>query len=98
VGTVLSVTDTGTTLDDSPLAKVPLRVEPADGSVRFEAVATKLVSPLTMARPGDRFSVGYDPADRTRLAVREALPVEPRRSGMVDQSARPDEPRHGGSG
>jgi hypothetical protein len=106
VGTVLSVTDTGTTLHDSPLAKVPLRVELADGSVQFEAVAahrlanlrlhvepangsapfeavtTRLVSRLAVPRPGDRFSVEYDPAERTRLAVREALPVEPRQDSM----------------
>ncbi|GAB3829781.1 SHOCT domain-containing protein [Dactylosporangium cerinum] len=121
VGTVLSVTDTGTTLNDSPLANMPLRVEladgsvqfeavathrlanlrlrvePADGSAPFEAVATKLVSPLAAPQPGDRFSVDYDPADWTRLAIREAPPVEPRQNSMVDQLARLDELRRSGA-
>ncbi|MET7396568.1 hypothetical protein ABZS66_24110 [Dactylosporangium sp. NPDC005572] len=76
-GTVLSVSDTGTTVNDDPLAMLRLRVEPADGSAAFEAVATRLVSRLAAPRPGDRFAVEYDPADPTRLAVREALPAEP---------------------
>ncbi|WP_238011823.1 hypothetical protein KZZ52_13370 [Dactylosporangium sp. AC04546] len=78
-GTVLSVSDTGTTVNDDPLAMLRLRVEPADGSAAFEAVATRLVSRLAAPRPGDRFVVEYDPADPTRLAVREALPAEPKR-------------------
>ena len=97
VGTVLSVTDTGATLNDNPLANLRLRVEPADGSAPFEAVATKLVSRLAVPRPGDRFSVEYDPADRTRLAVRRALPVEPRQTSMVDQLAKLDELRRSGA-
>lgn len=97
VGTVLSVTDTGATLNDNPLANLRLRVEPADGSAPFEAVATKLVSRLAVPRPGDRFSVEYDPAERTRLAVRGALPVEPRQNSMVDQLAKLDELRRSGA-
>jgi hypothetical protein len=88
VGTVLSVSDTGATLNDDPLARLRLRVEPADGSAAFEAAATKLVSRLAPPRPGDRFTVEYDPADPTRLAVGEALPPEPRHDNLVDQLSR----------
>jgi hypothetical protein len=49
---------------------------------------TRLVSRLAVPRPGDRFRLEYDPADRSRLAVREALPVEPRQEsrGAVGQA------------
>lgn len=97
VGTVLAVSDTGTTVNDDPLARLRLRVEPADGSDPFEAVVQKLVSRLATPRPGDRFAVEYDPADRTRLAVREALPAEPRPDSLVDQLSRLDELRRSGA-
>ncbi|GGM82081.1 hypothetical protein ACFFX1_21280 [Dactylosporangium sucinum] len=86
-GTVLSVTDTGTTVNDDPLATLRLRVAPADGSAAFEAVVTRLVPRLAAPRPGDRFVVEYDPADPTRLAVRAALPAEPGHGSLVDQPA-----------
>jgi len=94
---VLTVADTGTTVNDDPLARLRLRVEPADGSAPFEAEAVTLVSRLAPPRPGDRFAVGYDPADRTRLAVREALPAEPAAGGLVDQLEKLDRLRRSGS-
>ena len=97
VGTVLSVSDTGTTVNDDPLARLRLRVDPADGSASFEAEATTLVPRLAPPRPGDRYAVEYDPADRTRLAVRDALPAEPRHDGLVDQLTRLDELRRSGA-
>jgi hypothetical protein len=97
VGTVLSVSDTGTTLNDDPLASLRLRVEPADGSASFEAVARRLVSRLAVPRPGDRFRVEYDPADQTRLAIGEALPGGPVQDSFVDQLVKLDELRRSGA-
>jgi hypothetical protein len=97
VGVVLSVADTGTTLNDDPLARLRLRIEPADGSAPFEAEAKKLVPRLSPPRPGDRFTVEYDAADRSRVAVLEALPAESRHDSLVDQLAKLDELHRSGA-
>jgi hypothetical protein len=97
VGVVLSVSDTGTTLNDDPLALLRLRVEPADGSAPFEAEAKKVVPRLAPPRPGDRFAVEYDPADRSRLAVQEALPAESTHDSLVDQLTKLDELHRSGA-
>ena len=63
VGIVLSVQDTGVTMNDNPRVKMTFRLEPLDGSPPFEAEKTKTVSRVEIPRAGDRYPVWYDPAD-----------------------------------
>lgn len=62
-GTVISVQDTGTTINDNPRVKMVFRVEPLDGSPAFDLKKTKTVSRVEIPRQGDRYPVWYDPAD-----------------------------------
>jgi hypothetical protein len=63
VGTVLSVQDTGMTVNDNPRVKMTFRVEPLDGSPAFDAQKTRTVSRVEIPRQGDRYPVWYDVAD-----------------------------------
>ncbi len=63
VGTVLSVQDTGTTINNNPRIKMRFRIEPLDGSAAFEAEKTRTVSRLEIPRQGDCYPVWYDAQD-----------------------------------
>ena len=63
VGTVVSVQDTGTTINDNPRVKMTFRVEPIDGSPAFDAEKKTTVSRVEIPRQGDRYPVWYDPQD-----------------------------------
>jgi hypothetical protein len=62
-GTVISVQDTGMTVNDNPRVKMVFRVEPLDGSPAFDAKKTKTVSRIEIPRQGDRYPVWYDVND-----------------------------------
>ncbi|MFI5121815.1 MAG: SHOCT domain-containing protein [Vicinamibacteria bacterium] len=62
-GTVVSVQDTGMTVNDNPRVKMVFRVEPLDGSPPFDAQKTTTVSRVEIPRQGDRYPVWYDPAE-----------------------------------
>jgi hypothetical protein len=68
VGTVLSVQDTGMTMNDNPRIKMSFRIEPIDGSPPFDAEKTKVVSRVQIPRSGDRYPVWYDLEDPTHWA------------------------------
>lgn len=68
VGVLLSVQDTGVTMNDNPRVKMVFRVEPIDGSAPFEANKTTTVSRVQIPRPGDRYPVWYDPTDHDSFA------------------------------
>ena len=68
VGTVISVQDTGMTVNDNPRVKMVFRVEPLDGSPAFDAEKTKTVSRVEIPRQGDRYPVWYDQADPSTWA------------------------------
>jgi hypothetical protein len=68
VGTVLSVQDTGMTMNDNPRIKMTFRIEPLDGSPPFDAEKTKVVSRVQIPRSGDRYPVWYDLEDSTTWA------------------------------
>ena len=59
-GTVVSVQDTGMTVNDNPRVKMTFRVEPLDGSPPFDAEKTTTVSRVEIPRQGDRYPVWYD--------------------------------------
>lgn len=62
-GTVLSVQDTGMTVNDNPRVKMSFRVEPLDGSPAFDAQKTTTVSRVQIPRQGDRYPIWYDPQE-----------------------------------
>jgi hypothetical protein len=68
VAVLLSVHDTGITMNDNPRIKMRFRLEPLDGSPAFEGEKTNTVSRLTIPRPGDRFAAWYDPTDQDTWA------------------------------
>jgi hypothetical protein len=62
-GTVISVQDTGMTVNDNPRVKMVFRVEPLDGSPPFDAKKTRTVSRVEIPRQGDRYPIWYDAED-----------------------------------
>jgi len=62
-GTVVSVQDTGMTVNDNPRVKMIFRIEPLDGSPPFDAEKTTTVSRVEIPRQGDRYPVWYDTSD-----------------------------------
>lgn len=60
-GTVLSVQDTGMTINDNPRVKMRVKAEPP-GEPAFEFDKTATVSRVQIPRAGDRCAVFYDPA------------------------------------
>ena len=67
-GTVLTVQDTGMTVNDNPRIAMTFRVEPLDGSPAFDVQKTKTVSRVSIPRQGERYPVWYDPADPSNWA------------------------------
>ena len=65
-GTVISVQDTGMTVNDNPRVKMVFRVEPLDGSPPFDAQKTTTVSRVEIPRQGDRYPVWYDANEPTK--------------------------------
>jgi len=68
VGTVLSVRDTGMTVNDNPRIEMVFRVEPLDGGAAFDLTKKKTVSRVEIPRQGDRYPVFYDPSDADKWA------------------------------
>ena len=66
IGTVISVQDTGMTINDNPRVRMTFRVEPVDGSGAFDAEKTTTVSRVEIPRQGDRYPVWYDPQDPSK--------------------------------
>jgi hypothetical protein len=62
-GTVISVQDTGMTVNDDPRVKMTFRVEPLDGSPAFDAQKTRTVSRVQIPRQGERYPVWFDAQD-----------------------------------
>ena len=68
VGQVISVQDTGMTVNDNPRVKMGFRIEPLDGSQPFQAQKTKTVPRVSIPRQGDRYPVWFDPNDHDTWA------------------------------
>lgn len=68
--TILSVEDTGVTMNYSPQARLTLQVTPA-GRPPFQAVATAFVGRMQigMIVPGASVMVRYDPSDISKVAI-----------------------------
>ncbi|GEM_PF-2078406 len=64
---VLSVAETGTTINDNPVVRLTVRLEALDGAAVVEAERQTKVSRLAIPRPGERFAVLYDEAEPNRF-------------------------------
>ena len=67
---ILSVQDTGVTMNDNPQARIRLRVMPMGGDA-FEAEVTQIVGrfQVAMLAPNASVMVKYDPNDKTKVAI-----------------------------
>lgn len=67
---ILSVQDTGVTMNDNPQARIRLRVMPMSGDA-FEAEVTQIVGRFQVAMlvPNASVMVKYDPNDKTKVAI-----------------------------
>ena len=67
---ILSVQDTGVTMNDNPQARIRLRVMPM-GSEPFEVEVTQIVGrfQVGMLIPNASVMVKYDPNDKTKVAI-----------------------------
>ena len=65
---VLSVADTGATVNMNPVVEMKLKVATPTGVV-FETVARTMVSRITVPRSGDTIKIKYNPADPTQIFV-----------------------------
>jgi hypothetical protein len=79
VGTVLSVRDTGITVNTIEIrVAMNFRLDPTDGSPSFEAQKTTLVSRTSIPQPGQRYPIWYDADDPNEFAY-----------GTIDSTADP---------
>ena len=65
---VLSVADTGATVNMNPVVEMKLKVATPTGVV-FETVARTMVSRIAVPRTGDTIKIKYNPADPTQIFV-----------------------------
>jgi hypothetical protein len=80
VAEVLSISDTGVTVNDNPRVALRLFVQP-QSRTGFEANTKLIVSRLSLAafQPGSKIQVRFDPNDLQRVAVESTgLNVQPR--------------------
>jgi hypothetical protein len=66
---IVSLRDTGVTVNNNPRVALTLRVNPADGSSPFEVSKKQLISRVSLPRVGDALTVRYDPEDHDNFEV-----------------------------
>lgn len=84
--TILSVEDTGVTMNYSPQARLTLQVTPADRAP-FQAVATTFIGRMQigMIIPGATVTVRYDPNDLSKVAIESIGAPNAVQSAMLAQ-------------
>jgi len=65
---VLSVADTGATVNMNPVVEMKLNVTSVTGT--FETTARAMVSRIAVPRTGDKINIKYNPADPTQIFVK----------------------------
>lgn len=65
---VLSVADTGATVNMNPVVEMKLNVTSVTGT--FETTARTMVSRIAVPRTGDKINIKYNPADPTQIFVK----------------------------
>ncbi len=66
---VLSVADTGATINMNPVVEMKLNVTSSYGQ-SFETTARTMVSRIAVPRTGDKINIKYNPADPTQIFVK----------------------------
>jgi hypothetical protein len=69
VATVVSVHDTGMTINDNPRVELTVTIAPEDGSPSFEGKKAMTVSRVAIPRAGDRYPVWYDAEDPSKFGL-----------------------------
>jgi hypothetical protein len=84
--TILSMEDTGVTMNYSPQARLTLQVTPA-GRAPFQAVATTFIGRMQigMIIPGATVTVRYDPNDISKVAIESIGAPNSIQSAMLAQ-------------
>jgi hypothetical protein len=65
---VIGVQDTGTTVNNSPVVMLQLKVTTSMGT-QFDTTGQSMVSRIAVPRAGDKIKIKYNPADPTQIAV-----------------------------
>lgn len=65
---VLSIQDTGATINMNPVVMLTLKVKPAEGE-EFQTAGQMMVSRLAVPRPGDKVKVKYNPENLTQFII-----------------------------
>lgn len=65
---VLSVQDTGATVNMNPVVVLTLKVKPAKGE-EFQTAGQLMVSRLTIPRAGDKIKIKYNPENLTQFVL-----------------------------
>src|SRR5205823_9021526 len=66
---ILTVQDTGVTVNNNPRIKLTLNVSPQDGSAAFEVATKQTVSRVAIPRAGDALVIRYDPEDHDNFVL-----------------------------
>ena len=65
---VLSIVDTGATVNMNPVVVLTLKVKPAAGA-EFQTAASVTVSRIAVPRAGDKIKIKYNPAIPSQIAI-----------------------------
>jgi hypothetical protein len=76
VGTITSVRDTGTTINDNPRVEMLFHLAPTDGSAALQATKKTTVSRVRIPQAGQRFPVFYDVEDPNTFAYVDGISDE----------------------
>jgi hypothetical protein len=76
-GTILSLGETGTYINNQPMVVIRVHVQPP-GQPPFEAKVEQILSQLEIPRvqPGSHVAVSYDPANPSKIAIDLNAPVQ----------------------
>lgn len=66
---VLSVSDTGATINMNPVVEMKLNVTTGMG-MNFETTCRTMVSRIAVPRAGDKINIKYNPADPTQIFIK----------------------------
>lgn len=69
IATVLSVQDTGVTINDNPRVKLTVRIDPERGGAPIEGSKAITVPRVAIPRPGDRYPAWYDAQDPSHFGL-----------------------------
>jgi hypothetical protein len=66
---VMSVQDTGSTVNENPMLILTLKITPAAGGAEIQTAAQVLVPRIAIPRAGDKIKIKYNPANPSEIAI-----------------------------